>query len=169
MILNYDVMCFLEYYQNRNVITNPVSGLRAPTGQWQNFYQNAQTMDIDPQASGKYPYLPFNPQGFGSCAANSLNDLQVELVASASIIDITDGALMSDNLVIAYMYIQNAGIDYFDAVSAVLVGRYIGSLMEATIADTSVTWTVNPGISKLNAQVPTRKITTDMLDVWRNA
>jgi hypothetical protein len=35
--------------------------------------------------------------------------------------------------------------------------------MEASLDDTSVTWTVNPGIDKLNAQVPTRKITADML------
>lgn len=169
MTVNYDVMCFLEYYQDRDFITDPVSGLRTPTGQWQNFYQVAQTMDIDPNASGKYAYLPFNPQGFGSCLANTMNDLEIELVASAGIVDITDDALMADNLVIAYMYIQDAGIDYFDATSASLVGQYIGSLMEATISDTTVTWTVNPGISKLNAQVPTRKITTDMLDKWRNA
>ena len=64
---------------------------------------------------------------------------------------------------------QDAGQDAFDAGSAFLVNRYIGSIMEATIAETSVSWIVNPGINKLNAQVPTRKVTVDMLDKWRNA
>jgi hypothetical protein len=169
MIINFDVLCFLEYYADRDNITDPVTGLRTPTGQWQNFYQVPQTMDIDPNASGKYAYLPFNPQGFGSCLASAMNDLDIELVAAANIVDITEDALLADNLVIAYLYVQDAGQDSFDASSAFLVSRYIGSIMEASISETSVTWTVNPGISKLNAQVPTRKITADMLDKWRNA
>lgn len=169
MLVNYDIVSFLEYYQDRDNITDPVSGLRTPTGQWQNFYQSAQTMGIDPNASGKYAYLPFNPQGFGSCLASAMNDLEVELVASAGIVDITEDAMVSDNLVIAYMYLQDAGQDSFDVSSAFLVSRYIGSIMEAAISETAVTWTVNPGISKLNAQVPTRKVTTDMLNQWRNA
>lgn len=168
-MINYDLICFLEYYQDRDNITDPVTGLRTPSGQWQNFFQVAQTMDIDPNASGKYAYLAFKPEGFGSCLASSLNDLQIELIATAGIVDITDAALTSDNLVIAYLYLQNAGIDYFDSASAYLASRYIGSIMEATITEVSVNWTVNPGISQLNAQVPTRKITADMLEKWRKA
>ena len=165
---NYDIMCFLEYYEDRNTIVNG-AGLRTPTAQWQNFYQTAQTMSIDPNSSGIYPYLGFSTRGFGACLASAMNDLDIEIVAIASIVDITETALMSDNLVIAYLYIQNAGQDAFDPGSAFLVNRYIGSIMEATIAETSVSWIVNPGINKLNAQVPTRKVTVDMLDKWRNA
>ena len=168
-MINYDIMCFLEYYEDRDNIVDPVSGFRTPTGKWQNFYQNAQTLSIDPNANGPYPYLAFDARGFGSCLASAMNDLDIEVVAIGSIVDTTETALTSDNLVIAYLYIQDAGQDAFDAGSAFLVNRYIGSIMEATIAETSVSWIVNPGINKLNAQVPTRKVTVDMLDKWRNA
>jgi len=164
---SYDVMCFLEYYQDRDTITDPVSGLRIPTAQWQNFYQVAQTLSIDPDIANPYSYLAFNPSGFGSCGADSLNDLTVDIAALASIVDITETALASDNLVIASLYLQNGGQDQFDASSAFLVSRYIGSIMEATITEIAVTWIVNPGINQLNAQVPTRKITVDMLDAVR--
>jgi hypothetical protein len=165
---NYDIMCFLEYYEDRNTIVDG-AGLRTPTAQWQNFYQTAQVMSTDPNSSGIYPYLGFNPRGFGACLASAMNDLDIDLVALASIVDITESALTSDNLVIAYLYVQNAGQDAFDPGSAFLASRYIGSIMEATISETSVSWIASPGISKLNAQVPTRKITADMLDKWRNA
>ena len=38
---SYDIMCFLEYYADRDSIIDPVSNLRVPQGQWQNFYQAA--------------------------------------------------------------------------------------------------------------------------------
>lgn len=160
----YDLICFLEYYEDRDAMTDPVSGLRTPTGQWQNFYQVSQTLITDPNVTGDFAYLPFTAEGFGSAYASAVNDLAVNIAALASIVDITDTAMTSDNLVIASLYVQNAGLDTFDEdVSAQLISRYIGSIMEASLDDTSVTWTVNPGIDKLNAQVPTRKITADML------
>lgn len=163
----YDVICFLEYYQNRDIITDPISGLRIPTAQWQNFYQIAQTLSVDPDIANPFSYLAFNPSGFGSCSADALNDLTIDIAALASIVDITETALVSDNLVIASLYLQNGGQDEFDGSSAFLVSRYIGSIMEATITEIAVTWTVNPGINQLNAQVPTRKITVDMLNAVR--
>lgn len=168
-MFNYDIMCFLEYYEDRDAITDPISGLRIPTFRAQNFYQVAQTLDNDPDIEGPFSYLAFNPSGFGSCAANALNDLTIELAALATIVDITDTALNSDNLVITSLYLQNAGQDAFDGSSASLISRYIGSIMEASITEIAVTWTVNPGISQLNAQVPTRKITVDMLNKVRTA
>jgi len=161
---NYDLVCFLEYYQDRDSMTDPVSGLRTPSAQWQNFYQTSQVLTPDPNVAGEFSYLAFTAEGFGSAYASALNDLAINAVALASLVDITDAAMTSDNLVIASLYVQNAGLDTFDEdASAQLISRYIGSIMEASLDDTSVTWTVNPGIDKLNAQVPTRKITADML------
>ena len=73
----------------------------------------------------------------------------------------------SDNLVIASLYVQDVGQDQLDSGSAQLVARYIGTIDGATLDDETVRWTVNPAINKLNPQVPTRKITADMLNKAR--
>lgn len=160
---NYDVLCFLEYYSDRSSVLS--GGSRNPTYQWQNFYQSVQNLgSADSDAQGDYRYLAFDAEGFGSTDASSINDLSVDLPATAEIVDITDAALAADNLVIASLYVQNAGSDSFDASSAQLISRYIGSIEEASLTDTTVSWTVNPAINKLNPQVPNRKITANMVD-----
>lgn len=160
---NYDVLCFLEYYADRSSVLSGSN--RNPTYQWQNFYQSVQNLgSADSNAQGDYRYLAFDVEGFGSTAASAINDLSVELAATAEIVDITDTALGADNLVIASLYVQNAGSDAFDASSAQLVSRYIGSIEAASVTETTVSWTVNPAINKLNPQVPNRKITANMVD-----
>lgn len=160
---NYDIMCFLEYYADRTSVVDPISGLRTPSRQWQNFYQLAQTLSVDIDVAGSYFYLAFDVDGFGSTAAASINDLSVDIAATADVVDITDAAIAADNLIIASLYIQNAGEDSFDGSSAQLISRYIGSIEGASMNDTAVSWKVNPAINKLKSQVPTRKITANML------
>jgi hypothetical protein len=108
--------------------------------------------------------LAFDANGFGSTDASSINDLKINLAATAEIIDITDDAMAADNLVIASLYVQTAGSDAFDPSSAQLISRYIGSIEQASVTETTVSWTVNPAINKLNPQVPNRKITGNMID-----
>ena len=159
---NHDIMCFLEYYADRASVVDG-SGNRTPTRQWQNFYQAAQTLSIDASATGTYAYLAFDADGFGSTMASSINDLSITAAATGDLIDVTDAAMAADNLVIASLYIQDAGEDAFHAASAQLISRYIGSIEGASVSDEAVSWTVNPAINKLKPQVPTRKITGDML------
>ena len=158
---NYDIMCFLEYYADRASVVS--GGLRTPTNQWQNFYQEPQDLSVDTEVGGSYLYLAFDVDGFGSSDAAAVNDLSVDLAATGESVDITDAAMGADNLVIASLYIQSAGQNAFDASSAQLISRYIGSIEGAELSEESVSWTVNPAIDKLKAQVPTRKITADML------
>ena len=159
---NYDIMCFLEYYADRTSVVDG-SGNRTPTRQWQNFYQAAQTLSIDANATGVYSYLAFDVDGFGSTLAASINDLSVTAAATGDLVDVTDAAIAADNLVIASLYIQDAGEDAFHAASAQLISRYIGSIEGASVSDEAVSWTINPAINKLKPQVPTRKIAADML------
>lgn len=160
---DYDIMTFLEYYADRSSVINPITSKRAPSGQWQNFYPISQQLSVDVDASGFYSYLAFDADGFGSTEAASINDLSINLAATGQIVDITDAAMGSDNLIIASLYIQDAGQDAFDAGSAQLINRYIGSIEDATLSDQQATWTVNPAINKLRSQVPSRKISTAML------
>ena len=157
----YDIMCFLEYYSDRTNVES--GGLRIPTRQWQNFYQEAQTLSVDANVAGTYAYLAFDVNGFGSTAAASINDLGINAAATADLVDITDAAIAADNLVIASLYIQDPGEDSFDGTSAQLISRYIGSIEGASLSDQEINWKVNPAINKLKSQVPTRKITADML------
>ena len=157
-----DLLCFLEYFADRDNVVDG-SGKRTPTYQWQNFYQVAQTLSIDANATGSYVYLPFDVDGFGSSGAGEINDLSITAAATAELVDITDAAIGADNLVIASLYIQNAGEAELDSGSAQLISRYIGSIEGASVDDISVQWTVNPAINKLKPQVPTRKITAGML------
>ena len=159
---NYDIMCFLEYYADRASVVDG-SGNRTPTRQWQNFYQAAQTLSVDANATGVYSYLAFDADGFGSSLAASINDLSITAAATGDLVDVTDAAMAADNLVIASLYIQDAGEDAFHAASAQLISRYIGSIEGASVSDEAVSWSVNPAINKLKPQVPTRKITADML------
>jgi hypothetical protein len=159
---NYDIMCFLEYYADRTSVVDG-SGNRTPTRQWQNFYQVAQTLSVDANATGVYSYLAFDANGFGSSVAATINDLSITAAATGDLVDVTDAAMAADNLVIASLYIQDAGEDAFHAASAQLISRYIGSIEGASLSDETVSWTVNPAIDKLKPQVPTRKITADML------
>ena len=85
------------------------------------------------------------------------------LAATGQVVDITETAITANNLVIASLYIQDPGKDSFDAASAQLISRYIGAIETASLSDETVQWTVNPAINKLNPQVPTRKVTEDML------
>ena len=166
MSTNYDILCFMEYYSDRTSVIS--GGVRTPTKQWQNFYQEGQELgSADSESDVTYYYLAFDVDGFGSSDAASINDLTVELAATAEIIDITDDAMAADNLLIASLYIQTAGSDAFDPSSAVRIARYIGSIQESSLSDTTVSWTVNPAINKRNPQVPTRKITANMLNKTR--
>jgi len=157
-----DLLCFLEYFADRDNVVNG-SGKRTPTYQWQNFYQVAQTLSVDSDATGSYVYLAFDIDGLGSSGANEINDLSIEAAATAQLVDITDAAIGADNLVIASLYIQDAGEDALHASSAQLISRYIGSIEGASVDDEVVRWKVNPAINKLKPQVPTRKITAGML------
>lgn len=161
---NYDIMCFLEYYADRTSVVDPISGLRTPSKQWQNFYQVGQQLTVDTDVAGTYFYLAFDVDGFGSTAAASINDLSINAAATGEVVDITDTAIGADNLIIASLYIQDAGEDSFHAPSAQLISRYIGSIEGASVTDTEVSWKVNPAINKLKSQIPTRKITAGMLN-----
>jgi hypothetical protein len=163
MSTTYDIICFLEYYASRSSVVS--GGYRTPSNQWQNFYPEGQQLgSVDSASNSTFYYLAFDVDGFGSTEASRINDLSIELAATAELIDVTDAAMAADNLVIASLYVQDAGSETFDTSSAQLVSRYIGSLEEATITDTTISWTINPSINKLNPQVPTRKVTVNMLN-----
>jgi len=160
---NHDIMCFLEYYSDRTNVVDPISGLRIPDRQWQNFYQVAQTFSIDTDVGGSYLYLAFDADGFGSVEAGSINDLSISIAAVADVVDLTEAAMNGDALVIASLIIQDAGFDSFDAASAQIISRYSGGLHAASIDETTVSWTVNPMINKTKAQIPTKKISSSIL------
>ena len=160
---DYDIMSFMEYYTDRDTAVDPISGLRIPTKQWQNFYQLPQILSVDAEVGGEYVYLPFDASGFGLTQAASVNDLNVSLAGRVTIVKTTEEAMGVDNLIIASLYIQDVGFDSFDGASAQLINRFIGSIVGASLTDETVQWTVNPSINKLKLQVPTRKITADML------
>jgi hypothetical protein len=160
---NYDIMCFLEYYADRTNVRDPVTGKRAPTRQWQNFYQEEQTFSIDADVAGTYLYLAFDVDGFSSVDAGSINQLNVDIAAVGDIVDLTEQAVGGGSLVIATLIVQDAGEDSFDASSAQIINRYIGGIESASLNDTAVTWAVNPAIDKQRGQVPSRKITSDLM------
>jgi hypothetical protein len=163
MSTNYDILCFLEYFADRSSVVS--GGYRTPTSAWQNFYQEGQVLgNADSESNSTYYYLSFDVDGFGSTEGSSINDLSIEMAATVELVDITDAAMAADNLVIATLYVQTAGSDSFDASSAQRISRYVGSLEEASISDTSISWTVNPAINKINPQVPTRKVSGSMLN-----
>lgn len=161
--MNYDIMCFLEYYADRANVRDPITGKRSPTAKWQNFYQMPQTLVIDTDIDGTYPYLAFDADGFGSRTAQSVNDFQVDAAAIAYIVDLTEQAISGDSLIIASLVIQDVGFDSIDPASAEVISRYIGSIEIAGINDTAISWTINPAIDKQKGQVPSRKIASNLI------
>lgn len=159
----YDIMCFLEYYADRANVLDPITGKRAPTRRWQNFYQQAQQFTIDSDVTGDYLYLAFDADGFGSVEAGSVNDLTVTLAAIGDVVDLSDDAMDSESLVIASLVVQDPGQDSFDGSSAQIISRYIGSIESADLSETTVTWSINPTMNKLNAQVPIHKISSTLI------
>ena len=160
---NYDILTFLEYYADKSSVLNG-SGKRLPTSAYQNFYQSAQNLTADSaiDQSFNFTYLAFDASGFSSTEAASISDLTINLAATASIIDLTDTAIGGDRLVIASLYIQSIGQESFSN-SASLVCRFTGTIDNASVNDTTVTWTVSPAISKQKAQVPSRRISSDLM------
>jgi hypothetical protein len=161
--MNYDIMCFLEYYADRANVRDPITGKRSPTAKWQNFYQVPQALVIDTDITGTYPYLAFNASGFGSTTAAAVNDFQVDAAAIGYIVDLTEQAVSGDSLVIASLVIQDIGQESIDPASAEIISRYIGSIEVAGISDTTVNWTINPAIDKQKGQVPSRKIASNLI------
>ena len=160
----YDLLCFLEYYADRTSVYDISTGKRAPTRRWQNFYQVPQDLSVvDSDVQGNFVYIPFAASGFTLRPANSIGELSIEIAATADIIDLTDTAIGANRLVIASLYLQDAGKDELDAASAVRVSRYIGGINGAEVSDTSVSWSVSPVIDKSKPQVPTRKVASDLI------
>tara|TARA_R100000353_G_scaffold40874_4_gene32403 strand:- start:1556 stop:2062 length:507 start_codon:yes stop_codon:yes gene_type:complete len=160
---NFDILTFLEYYADKSSVLN-TSNKRLPTNAYQNFYQSAQNLTADSaiDQSVNFNYLAFDASGFASTEAASISNLTINLAATASIIDLTDTAIGGDRLVIASLYIQSIGQDTFSN-SASLVCRFTGTIDSASVDDTTVTWTVSPAISKQKAQVPSRRISSDLM------
>ena len=96
-------------------------------------------------------------------AANAIGDLSIEIAATGDVVDLTDTAIGTNRLVIASLYLQDAGMDEVDAGSAQLISRYIGGIDGAQVDDDSVSWTVSPMIDKTKPQVPTRKVASDLI------
>ena len=109
-----------------------------------------------------FTYLAFDASGYASTEANNINDLKINIAATADIVDLTETAMTGDRLVIASLYVQSIGQDIFSN-SATLVNRFIGTIESATINETTVIWNVSTAISKQKAQVPTKKISSDLL------
>lgn len=160
---NFDILTFLEYYADKSNVLDS-NNKRLPTKAFQNFYQTAQnlTADLSINQTVDFNYLAFDATGFASTEAANINDLQISLAATALIIDLTDEAIESDSLVIASLYIQSIGLDILSN-TANLVCRYIGTIDNANINDTTVAWTVSPSISKQKAQIPSKRISSDLM------
>ena len=160
----YDLLCFLEYYADRSSVYDPSTGKRSPTRRWQNFYQVAQDLSVvDASVQGMFQYIPFTASGFALKSANSIGELNVEIAATGDIIDLTDTAIGANRLVIASLYLQDAGEDQLDPASATLVSRYIGGIDAAEVSDTSVSWSISPVVDKTKPQIPTRKVASDLI------
>ena len=106
--------------------------------------------------------MAFDANGFASTEASDINTLSINIAATASIIDLTDTALTGDRLVIASLYTQTIGQETFSN-SANLICRYIGTIESASIDDVSVTWNITPAISKIKAQIPSKRISSDLM------
>ena len=160
---DFDILTFLEYYPNKSNVLDS-SGKRSPTNAYQNFYQSAQNLTADSAIDQtiNFTYLAFDASGYASTEANGINDLKINIAATADIVDLTETAMTGDRLVIASLYVQSIGQDIFSN-SASLVCRFIGTIESATINETTVTWNVSSAISKQKAQVPTKKISSDLL------
>ena len=151
---NFDILTFLEYYADKSSVLDS-NNKRSPTNAYQNFYQSAQNLTADSaiDQNMNFTYLAFDASGFSSTEAANINNLTINLAATANIIDLTDTAIGGDRLVIASLYIQSIGQDTLSN-SATLVCRFTGTIDSASLNDTTVTWTVSPAISKQKAQIP---------------
>ena len=160
---DFDILTFLEYYADKSSVTDS-NGKRLPTNAYQNFYQQAQNLTADTEINQNvnFTYLACDASGFAATEAASISDLTINLAATANIIDLTDTAIGGDRLVIASLYIQSIGQDTFSN-SATLICRFTGTIDNANVDDTTVTWTVSPAISKQKAQVPSRRISSDLM------
>ena len=141
---NFDILTFLEYYADKSSVLDS-NNKRSPTNAYQNFYQSAQNLTADSaiDQNMNFTYLAFDASGFSSTEAANINNLTINLAATANIIDLTDTAIGGDRLVIASLYIQSIGQDTFSN-SATLVCRFTGTIDSASLNDTTVTWTVSP-------------------------
>ena len=160
---NFDILTFLEYYSDKsNVLDN--SGKRLPSLAHQNFYQSEQTLTADSEVNQttKFTYLAFDANGFSSTAASGINKLTINIAATASIIDLTETSISGDILVIASLYMQTTGQESLSN-SANLICRYIGTIDSISINETTVKWEVTPAISQKKAQIPSRKINSDLM------
>ena len=160
---DFDILTFLEYYADKSSVLDG-NGKRSPTNAFQNFYQQAQnqTADTAINQNVNFTYLAFDASGFSSTEAASISDLTINLAATANIIDLTDTAIGGDRLVIASLYMQSIGQDTFSN-SASLICRFTGTIDNANVDDTTVTWTVSPAISKQKAQVQSRRVSSDLM------
>ena len=160
---NFDIFTTLEYYSNKSSVLDG-NNKRLPTSAFQNFYQPAQNLTADSEVnqSFNFTYLAFDADGFSSTEASSISNLNINLAATANIIDLTDTAVNGDSLVIVSLYIQNIGQETISN-SANLVCRYTGTIDNANVNDTTVTWIVSPAISQQKAQVPSRRISSDLM------
>ena len=158
-----DLLVFLEYYADKSSVLDG-SNKRNPTKLWQNFFQVAQLLsgvDSDGPTS-EFFYLAFDANGFGNVEAGGVSDLSINLAATAEIVDLTDTAIGGDRLVIASLYIQNTGFDSIQS-NAQLISRYTGTIDSVSLTDETASWSVSPAISKQKAQVPSRRIVSDLL------
>ena len=160
---NFDILTFLEYYADKSSVLDS-NNKRSPTNAYQNFYQSAQNLTADSaiDQNMNFTYLAFDASGFSSTEAANINNLTINLAATANIKDLTDTAIGGDRLVIASLYIQSIGQDTFSN-SATLVCRFTGTIDSASLNDTTVTWTVSPAISKQKAQIPSKRISSDLM------
>ena len=160
---NFDILTFLEYYADKSSVLDS-NNKRSPTNAYQNFYQSAQNLTADSaiDQNMNFTYLAFDASGFSSTEAANINNLTINLAATANIIDLTDTAIGGDRLVIASLYIQSIGQDTLSN-SATLVCRFTGTIDSASLNDTTVTWTVSPAISKQKAQIPSKRISSDLM------
>lgn len=160
---DFDILTFLEYYPDKSSVLDS-NAKRSPTNAYQNFYQSAQNLTADSAIDQtiNFTYLAFDASGYASTEANNINDLKINIAATADIVDLTETAMTGDRLVIASLYVQSIGQDIFSN-SATLVNRFIGTIESATINETTVIWNVSTAISKQKAQVPTKKISSDLL------
>ena len=160
---NFDILTFLEYYADKSSVLDS-NGKRSPNNSFQNFYQTAQNLTADTaiDQNVSFTYLAFDASGFASTEATSISNLTINIAATANIIDLTDTAIGGDRLVIASLYLQTIGQDTFSN-SATLVSRFTGTIETASVNETTVTWSISPAISKQKAQVPSRRISSDLM------
>jgi|TARA_Y100000401_G_scaffold111618_1_gene110057 hypothetical protein len=160
---NFDILTFLEYYSDKSNVLDS-NGKRQPTLAYQNFYQTEQllTADSEVNQSKQFNYLAFDASGFSSTEASGINKLTVNIAATADIIDLTDTIITGDILVIASLYIQSIGQENISN-SANLICRYIGTIDNISINETTVKWIVTPAISRKKAQIPSKKISSDLM------